>query len=1121
MQEEKSQLLFDISITGINEPIKYSLEVFTGQNNIDLLEWIDHFNELSVIANWQEATKMAVLKAALRSSAKSALESQRTADAVLKKLINKHYPASKYDLYSLQLHAIKKKIGESIPDYHERVQSAVKKVNACLATSKLSDREIRSVFLKGLPRSFQEKLQYVTAETLEEVAAYAEKFQELEDIHPKFSNNTATRHRPSFQHRNHHQLRGQHIGNKNTDSKKQCKYHKENSNHTTEECRFLQNNSYSNAKSHQQQLNSSKPSLAKPSVNSISGPSKLLVETNINGTPLETLVDTGSSLCVLSSTTAASLKINKIENLSSITLADSSVLTTEGECSVLVKIPCLSPDISFKVNAVIVSNLSTPFILGMDFLIQNEVVLDFARKTIAIQEFTFSWIKKTPIAPYNESPIDIDTILISDHSICTLDATPANSVSTLLKKYPEIIGDEDIIGHFPHAVHEIPLKDPTAIVSKRPFRIPYAQMDTIKAEIDKLIQLNIIRPSRSPFSSPAFIVSKKNGKPRLVVDYRLLNQNTVISRFPLPRIEDILYGLNNQTVFSQLDLNSGYYQVSISEESIEKTAFSLPFGHFEFLRMPFGLASAPMTFQRIINGIFSNVSFTKCYMDDILVHSSSEQEHCAHLEKVFLLLKENGLTINPEKCNFMIHKVNFLGYEISGTSIRPSARNLESLKRLPTPTSKKGIRSILGSLNFFRNMIPSLSQKLEPISSILANDSEFSWLTEHQLIINEIVDCLIKKASLFQPDYNSPFVVYTDASDLGVGSVILQGDNLIGCFSKKLNSAEKNYTVTEKEALSIVLTLQYYRPLLFGREIIIYSDHSNLQFENYTSARIVRYKLFIQEFNPRIVYIPGNQNQLADSLSRQDAFELNSIDPKNSFPLCKEIIKKAQSHFSGRLPNLVTADTTGALVLKGTSRLFIPPELRLEIVTWSHGSLNHTGATKTYDFISKLCYWPNAQADVVKYINNCTTCQLCKPSSKSYGTLQGTLTFAVPFDTVSCDLLGPFSIGKKNFYCLTIIDACSRLCQLCAVSDITGTSIARTFDIRWLCNFPRPNTLICDQGPQFKSAEFRELMTSFGITLQHTIGYNPTGNSICERLHGSINNALRTKGDIELQSNGA
>ncbi|KAF9761847.1 Transposon Ty3-G Gag-Pol polyprotein [Nosema granulosis] len=263
---------------------------------------------------------------------------------------------------------------------------------------------------------------------------------------------------------------------------------------------------------------------------------------------------------------------------------------------------------------------------------------------------------------------------------------------------------------------QLPLKD-TVPVHKRPYPVPLNQIQAVKDEIARLIALDVIQESKSVYASPAFTIPKKNGKTRLVIDYRELNKKTVKLGYPFPGIQYTLIDLKGARFFSQLDLNMGYYQIEIAEKDRYKTAFVLPFGHYEFKRMPFGLCNAPREFQKIMTNKLKEFNFVKIFLDDILIFSKTAEEHENHIEKVLKKLHEEGISVNYEKSSFMNKEVKYLGKIIDERGIRPDTTVLLNLDKLAVPRNRKGLMQLLGIINWFRDHVPGLSQRIAPLQA--------------------------------------------------------------------------------------------------------------------------------------------------------------------------------------------------------------------------------------------------------------------------------------------------------------------------------------------------------------------------------------------------------------------
>jgi len=436
--------------------------------------------------------------------------------------------------------------------------------------------------------------------------------------------------------------------------------------------------------------------------------------------------------------------------------------------------------------------------------------------------------------------------------------------------------------------HNIRTIDDNPVYVKR-YRYPEVHKAEIKRQIEDLLGKNIIRPSISPWSFPIVIVPKKcdqSGKQkwRMAIDYRKLNEKTIDDKFPIPNIDEILDKLKDAKYFSTIDLASGYHQIELDKESIEKTAFTTDDGHFEFLRMPFGLKNAPSTFQRVMNQILQPILGKICvvYMDDILIYSKDPNKHLADIQTVLQLLKKENLKIQLDKSYFFKNEVNFLGFKISDKGVEPNPKKVEAIKNFPIPKTQKEIKSYLGMIGYYRKFIPNFSKLTKPLTQCLKKDSKINIENqEYQEAFNTSKNMLINYPILQFPDFKQPFILTTDASKYAIGAILSQGnppnDLPIAFASRTLNKAEINYSTIEKELLAIVWATKYFRPYIFGRKFTVYTDHQPLTWWfklKETSSRLMRWRIKLEEFSFEIKYRKGANNN-ADALSRIKNEEFN------------------------------------------------------------------------------------------------------------------------------------------------------------------------------------------------------------------------------------------------------
>lgn len=440
--------------------------------------------------------------------------------------------------------------------------------------------------------------------------------------------------------------------------------------------------------------------------------------------------------------------------------------------------------------------------------------------------------------------------------------------------------------------------DDEPIWSKQ-YPYPISCSNFVNSEIEKLLNKGIIRQSRSPYSSPVWVVPKKGSnddgtpKQRLVIDYRKLNLKTITDRYPMPDTNMILGNLGKAGYFSTIDLESGYHQIMIRESDKEKTAFSINGAKYEFNRMPFGLKNAPSIFQRTIDDILRAYigKFAHVYIDDVLVYSKTREEHVKHLQIIMETLCAANMKISDEKSKFFMQKVEFLGHIIANGRIRVDQKKVETIDNYPIPQSLRQLRSFLGLAGYYRKFVRDYAAIAKPLTIYLQGENgmisakksanvKLELDEQAKNAFEKIKGKLRENIELFQPDYAKPFELTTDASNYAVGAVLSQLNKPIIFISRTLNSAEKNYATNEKEALAIVWALQHLRNYIYGiADLTIYTDHQPLTFaisEKNPNLKIKRWKAMIEESGAKLVYKPGKQNVVADALSRQYCNALDS-----------------------------------------------------------------------------------------------------------------------------------------------------------------------------------------------------------------------------------------------------
>ena len=459
---------------------------------------------------------------------------------------------------------------------------------------------------------------------------------------------------------------------------------------------------------------------------------------------------------------------------------------------------------------------------------------------------------------------------------------PQADLRRLLDEYKDVF-PEDLPSGLPpdrDIGHTIVLEPNSFPPYRRNRRMSPPEVELCDTYIKDLLAKGFIAPSNSPFGAPVMFVAKPAGGYRVVCDWRALNNLTVKNRYPLPRIDETLDRLGGATVFTSLDLNSGYFQIRISPEDAHKTAFTTPIGQYEFKVLGQGLANSPATFQSVMNRIFAPHLFKFCvvYLDDIMVYSKTPEEHLKHLETVLKLLREHRFYAKRAKCSFNLPEVKFLGHIVGRDGLKVDPGKIEVVKDWPRPKDATQVRQFVGLTNYFRKFIKDYSTVAAPLMDLTKKNTDFAteWTDVHTKAFEELKTALTSSPVLILPDFNKPFELVSDASLLGTGAVLLQEGKVVAYTSKKFIPAEKNYTTTEQELLGVVTALGEWRCYFGASDLTLVTDHNPLQYFNtqaVLSRRLARWQEFLAQFDYQWEYRTG-RNNVADPLSRSPALTL-------------------------------------------------------------------------------------------------------------------------------------------------------------------------------------------------------------------------------------------------------
>ena len=577
------------------------------------------------------------------------------------------------------------------------------------------------------------------------------------------------------------------------------------------------------------------------------------------------LFDSGASVTFVSARFAQQTGITVSPSAQSVRLANDAVVEESlGEATVYVQMGAFHKPVKCYVMNLL---FEVDLILGDEFMTKYNCVLHYGKSCVMIQKGKRFLTLKSPALPRTRSleeekpkpdpsvlsysqlkrlarkgarvflatlkPMDFDGVPLAavypsadlsaeDPASSVQPVQPINPVSSekkwvsdLLSEFSEVFQDPLPVGLPPERAegHSIPTEPGHPPTFRQMYRLSPLEYRELEKQVTAFLKAGILEVSQSPYGAPVLFVPKPNGRGlRLCVDYRALNSITVKNRCTIPRIDDLLDAVSGSKYFTSLDLTSGYHQILISEEDRAKTAFRTPFGHFQFKVLIEGLTNAPATFQTVMNSIFAPYlrRFVVVYLDDILIFSKSEEEHEAHVRMVLDVLRREKFFVTKAKSRFAQTEIQYLGHIVSAQGIRPDPKKVSSVQSWPVPKNVHDVRSFLGMCNYFRKFIDHYSTKALPLTNLTRKATVWDWTGPCQDAFETLKRSLIEAPVLRSPDETKPYEVVTDASDYGLGAVLLQEGRPIAFESRKLNSAELNYTVTEKEMLAVIHALRVW-----------------------------------------------------------------------------------------------------------------------------------------------------------------------------------------------------------------------------------------------------------------------------------------------------------------------
>ena len=680
--------------------------------------------------------------------------------------------------------------------------------------------------------------------------------------------------------------------------------------------------------------------------------------------------------------------------------------------------------------------------------------------------------------------------------------------------------------------HAITLVPNAPVINQRPYRHSYEQKNEVESLVRELLAAGIIQHSKSPYASPILLVKKRDASWRICVDYRALNKLTIPDRFPISVVDELIDKSFGSKVFSKLDLRSGYYQIRMKEEDIPKTAFKTHKGHYEFKVMPFGLCNAPSTFQSSMNRIFKPYlrKFVLLFFDDILIYSSDVHLHEEHLILVFTVLQENQLHVNKAKCQLGQERLEYLGHWISADGVSTDEGKVSSILKWPMPKCIRDVRSFLGLAGYYRKFVRNYALIAKPLFHI-TKGNKLIWSGDVENAFNQLKNALATTPVLALPDFTHPFVVETDASNLGIGAVLVQHGRPIAYYSHGLPKSKVPRSAYEIELFAVVMAVQKWKHYLTHSPFTIRTDQMSLKYlweQREIPSQFAKWLVKLMGFRFTVEYIEGRTNKAADALSRvqlqnqcddatlQEITVLFSPDVK---AICQEVFQdpsllKIINHLQDN-PDIQSHYSISQNQLRYKGRLVIPRNSAFIKVILSdfHDSPvgGHAGYLKTYKRVADQFFWTGMKADIKRYVSECQVCQINKTSSLSpAGLLQPLLIPQKIWEDISMDFIEalPRSEGFDTIW--VIVDRLSKYGHFVPLKHpFNACGLAHLFVKEIIRLHGIPQSIVSDRGKIFMGLFWQEIHKLQGTQLNFTSANHPESDGQTEVVNKRLGNYLR------------
>ena len=719
----------------------------------------------------------------------------------------------------------------------------------------------------------------------------------------------------------------------------------------------------------------------------------------------------------------------------------------------------------------------------------------------------------------------------------------------VLVKNKEVFSEK--LGLCTSYVHKFTVTDQSPYSHKaRP--IPAMLVPKVNQLINQMLADKVIRVSNSCYINPLCIVLKADNSVRLTLDARRLNERTVSDTFNNRNIDQLLHNIAGSRFYSRLDLTNSYWQLKLDPLCQPYTAFLHNGVQYCFCRAPFGHSTSNSGLLRALHQVFKEEleSFVVCFTDDLLIMDNSYEEHMKHLDIVLHKLKTNGFTIKPTKTHLVQREVNFLGFIVSEVGLRPDPLKIDSILEIPRPRNVRQLRQFLGVCQYQARFLLGYASEAQPLRALLHKGRKWSWTSVEQEAFEKIKRLFAESVLLKRPNYDYPYVIYTDASLRGISGVLTQEyDNeihVISTSSRGLSSQETRLFPTELEVCAVYFALVKFRDYVFNHNVTVRSDAISLSFMNrckLTNSRISRFIHEILSYKVQVEYVPGKKNLFADLLSRlprnQELRNLLETRESKEYVImrianCDDVnltvkfrdIRQLQdqdpilSKIKSKAPQIEEEHTSKYAIkdnvlykLCGREHIAwktcIPSSMETDLIQSFHTGLAHSGVERTVLTMSEHLYVKQLGRKARKLIAKCELCQKAKELNIRYDVDFHSVLREKALELVCIDGHGPLLPGKYAFkYLLVMFDVFSKFVKIYPVRALTTANCLKKVRDDFIPKYGKMKALLSDNGSMFASPKWRNYFDNEGIKVLHSSAYHPQSN-VLERQNRTISTYLR------------